>query len=344
MPGLSRRLAAATAAITISVTALGANAHHSMERFDTKQEVTLNGVITRYEWANPHVYVFIEETKPSGEKVEWEVEGGPPAMMRRDGWSRETLRPGQVVSAVGNPGKNQHKNSIYLTTLKRADETLFSEDTFRGGLMSASDAPAVEADGIDGVWTTLLKIEAVLQFYPDSIQSNTTAKGAAAIEAFDETTMHPGLNCVAFSAPTMMISPDIKRIQTRGDKILIGGEFDGAERTIHMDVASHDGVERSIQGHSIGRWEDDVLVIDTARFADHAVGTGFGLPSGAQKTLVERISLNEDKTGLTYGFELSDPEYLKEPMSGEITWVYTPDKAFAPEPCSLENARRFIND
>ncbi len=344
MSRLSRKLLTASAATAFAASVFAASAHHSMERFDNKKEVTVTGVITRYEWANPHVYVFIEEAKENGEKVEWEIEGGPPAMMRRDGWSRKTLQPGQVVSAVGNPGKNEFKDSMYLTTLKSADETLFSEDRFRGSMMTAGDAPAVEADGIDGVWTTLLVVEAVLQFYPGQIQSNATEKGVAAIEAFDEATMHPGRNCVPFSAPTMMISPDIKRIQTRGDKILIGGEFDGAERTIHMDATSHDGAERSIQGHSIGRWEDDVLVIDTARFADHAVGTGFGLPSGAQKRLVERISLNEDRTGLTYAFELSDPEFLKEPMSGEVTWVYTPGTEFAPVPCDLENARRFTDD
>lgn len=319
-------------------------AHHSMERFDTQQKVTVSGEIIRYEWANPHVYIFIEETKANGETVEWEIEGGPPAMMRRDGWSRQTLQPGQRVSAIGNPGRNQYKDSMYLTKLERADETLFAEEEWMGAMMSAGDAPRVPAESLDGVWTTLLDVPSVLQFYPANIGDNATAKGLAAIEAFDETTMHPGLNCVAFSAPTMMISPDIKRIQLEDDKLIIGGEFDGAERTIHLDVTSHDGVEPSIQGHSIGRWDGEVLVIESAKFADHAVGTGFGLPSGAQKTLVERLYLDEDRTTLSYEFELSDPEFIKEPMTGKITWVHTPGTTFAPEPCDLENARRFITD
>lgn len=336
---------AGVAAVGLAASAvLVANAHHSMERFDTQQEVTVSGEIVRYEWANPHVYIFIEETRPNGETVEWEIEGGPPAMMRRDGWSRQTLRPGQLVSAVGNPGRNQYKDSMYLTTLKRADETLFSEDEWMGSMMTAGDAPEVPAESLEGVWTTLLSIESVVQFYSGQIEQNATEKGLAAIEAFDETTMHPGLNCVAFSAPTMMISPDVKRIQVRDDRVLIGGEFDGAERIIHLDVDSHDGVDRSVQGHSIGRWEDGALVIESALFADHAVGTGFGLPSGSQKTLIERLSLDEDKTSLTYTFELTDPEFIKEPMSGSVTWVHTPGTAFAPEPCSLENARRFTTD
>ena len=137
MSRLSRKLLTASAVTALAASVFAASAHHSMERFDTKQEVTVNGVITRYEWANPHVYVFIEETKENGEKVEWEIEGGPPAMMRRDGWSRQTLQPGQVVSAIGNPGRNQFKDSMYLTTMKRADETLFSEDRFMGSMMTA---------------------------------------------------------------------------------------------------------------------------------------------------------------------------------------------------------------
>ncbi len=344
MPIATRTLLAGIAVCTLPVLALGATAHHSMERFDTQQEVTIMGTITRYEWANPHVYVFVEATAPNGDKAEWEIEGGPPAMMRRDGWSRETLKPGQVVTAIGNPGRNQYKDSMYLTRLERADETLFSEDEWMGAMMTAGDAPAAPADGLDGVWTTLLNYEAVAQFYSDGLSANATEKGLAAIEAFDETTMHPGLDCIPFTAPTMMLSPDIKRIRTAGDKILIAGEFDGVERTIHMDVDSHQGVARSLQGHSIGRWEGDTLVIETARFADHATGTGFGVPSGGRKTLTERLSLDDDRTSLTYAFELSDPDYIKNPMSGEAKWVHTPGVTFAPLPCDLENARRFIND
>ena len=74
-------------AVAVAV-AKPAMAHHSAARFVLAQSVTVDGVVSRYEWANPHVYIYVTQTSAAGETVEWEIEGQPPAMMRRVGWSR----------------------------------------------------------------------------------------------------------------------------------------------------------------------------------------------------------------------------------------------------------------
>jgi hypothetical protein len=140
---------------------------------------------------------------------------------------------------------------------------------------------------------------------------------------FDEKKNHPGANCVPYSAPVFMITPDLKRI-TKGDGvILIDGEFDGARRIVHMDVSTHDGAPVSLQGHSVGRWEGKTLVIDTTHFTDNAVGNAYGLRSGARKHLVERLT-PDGHGALTYHFELSDPEFLAAPVAGDVQWVSAP--------------------
>ncbi len=111
-----------------------------------------------------------------------------------------------------------------------------------------------------------------------------------------------------------------------------------------MDVASHDGAAVMYQGHSIGWWEGDVLVVDTTHFSDHRNGNARGIPSGSQKHLVERFELNPDRTSLTYRFELEDPEYLAAPVTGELVSTYRPDIEFTPVPCDVENAHRFVGD
>ena len=83
-----------------------ATAHHSAARFILAQSVMVDGVVTRYEWANPHVYIYVTETNTAGEAVEWEIECQPPAMMRRVGWSRETLAVGDTVRLTGAPSRN----------------------------------------------------------------------------------------------------------------------------------------------------------------------------------------------------------------------------------------------
>ena len=57
---------------------------------------------------------------------------------------------------------------------------------------------------------------------------------------------------------------------------------------------------------------------------------------------MERFELSEDRTRLVYTFELEDPEYFAEPLTGEVQSAYSPDSEFAPEACDLENARRYL--
>jgi hypothetical protein len=142
-----------------------------------------------------------------------------------------------------------------------------------------------------------------------------------------------------------MIDPDFKQIVVDEDVITIRGGFAPAERTIHMDAATHDGATRTVQGHSIGRWEGETLVIDTTHFSDHRIGNGYrGIASGARKHLVERLTLLEGGTRLTYEFELMDPEFLAEPVTGGVEWAYRADLEFVREPCELDNARQFTNE
>jgi hypothetical protein len=96
-------------------------------------------------------------------------------------------------------------------------------------------------------------------------------------------------------------------------------------RTVYLDGREHpENGERTVQGHSIGHWEDDVLVVDTRLFADFPEGNGRGIPSGAQKHVVERFSLSEDGTRAIVDVFLEDPEYLLESFTGRTEMTYVP--------------------
>ena len=77
---------------------------------------------------------------------------------------------------------------------------------------------------------------------------------------------------------------------------------------------------------------------------EFGIGNARGVSSGSQKHLVERFELNPDGTGLTYRFELEDPEYLSALVTGELQSAYRPDLGFEPIDCNLEIARRFLED
>jgi hypothetical protein len=330
------------AILTCTMTA--AFGHHGGAIYDRAQVVTVSGTVTRYDWANPHVYVYVEQMSGAGETIEWAVEMSPIAAMRRIGWSDATLRPGDVVTVRGNPTRRAtSKRGIYPATLEAQGRTLFEAATVLPRLSQVSSAPAAGATNVAGTWETLAKVDLWLRFY--NLSAELTDAGTAARDSYDEPTMSPALDCIPYSAPLLMIDPDFKQIAIDEDVITIRGGVAPAERTIHMNGATHEGAARTVQGHSIGRWEDHTLVIDTTHFSDHRIGNGYrGIASGARKHLVERLTLLEGGTRLAYEFLLTDPEFLAEPVKGGVEWAYRPDLEFVRDPCELDNARQFTSE
>jgi hypothetical protein len=78
-------------------------AHHSFAaQYDSKKPVTLTGVVTKVEWTNPHVYIYVDVTDAKSKKVtNWGFEMGPPHMLQKAGWKRNSLKLGEVVEVDG---------------------------------------------------------------------------------------------------------------------------------------------------------------------------------------------------------------------------------------------------
>jgi hypothetical protein len=345
-----RFIGVAFASLVVAVLAGAANAHHSAAAYDVAQTVALDGVVTRYEWKNPHVYIWLAVPGADGGTVEWEVEGQPPAVLRRIGWSQDTFKIGDRLEATGNPARNAQRKSLLLVSLRRADTTLYDNATMMTALTASATAPRAGADGIAGVWVTLLDMAAMQSYIAPARRVPLTEAGIAARNAFDEATMSPGVRCIPPPAPVFMVAPDVKRITVESGMIRIEGEFAGGERVIRLADAASGAVTAQppavpatplVQGHSVGRWEGATLVVETTAFAPHAQGIGFRVPSSPQKRLVERLTLDADGKGLSYAFELSDPEILTGPITGEGRWLYRPDVEFGAVACDLKNARRF---
>lgn len=91
------------ASLMLVALALPAAAHHSFAaQYDSAKPVTMNGVVTKLEWTNPHVYFYIDVTDAKTKKVvNWAFEMGPPHMLQRAGWKRNTLKIGEEVQVDG---------------------------------------------------------------------------------------------------------------------------------------------------------------------------------------------------------------------------------------------------
>ena len=89
------------ALLGFGMAAAPALAHHSLAaQFDESQPVTLEGVISKVEWVNPHVYLYVDVADPAGKVNTWSVETFPPTTLRRGGLTKEKLGLGQRVSML----------------------------------------------------------------------------------------------------------------------------------------------------------------------------------------------------------------------------------------------------
>lgn len=325
-------------------------AHHSMSTYNMDEEVTIEGAVTRIQWVNPHVFIYLDQETGPQQLVSWAVEGVNPSGMRRRGWNRNTLSLGDIITVTGNTSKNMATPGMYPQTIFRNGEKLYDERVAAAEMFTPVELPGTSASSIAGVWKGPLTPAVIIPpqldtpYQPGIGLHNPTEKGLEALAQFDELSMNPGADCTQIPAPLIMHFGDFKQITIANDVVKIAGDYDGGERTVYMDIDSHQGAQFSNQGHSIGRWEGTTLVIDTTHFADSAFGSGFGLPSGSQKHLSERISLGADGRTIAYQFELTDSEFLATPMTLETEWVYQPDYEFLNDECSLESARRFLEN
>jgi len=331
-------------ALTASV-----HAHHSSSTYNLEQTVTIEGTVTRVQWVNPHVFIFMDQITESGQILNWAVEGVNPAGLRRVGWERDTLKMGDVITVTGSPSKNMTTPAIYPNTIAQGGTTLFDEQEFFAGTFTLQESET-GSTSLAGVWqiplnpAVIIPRELEMDFQPGIGLHELTDFGLQALNQFDELTMNPALNCVEITAPLIMHFGGNKQITIEDNQIRILSEYDGGERIIYMTEEAIGSIEHSNQGHSVGKWEGSSLTIETTHFAENNFGNGFGLPSSTQKHLQERLTLSDDGKSVSYQFTLTDPIYLASPMSLESQWVYQPDYEVVIDDCNLESARRFLQN
>jgi len=83
-------------------------AHHSFSaEFDSTKPVTLKGSITKVEWLNPHIWLYLDVKDDAGKAVHWQCEGGAPNSLTRNGWTKNALKEGDAVTITGTLAKDK---------------------------------------------------------------------------------------------------------------------------------------------------------------------------------------------------------------------------------------------
>jgi glyoxylase-like metal-dependent hydrolase (beta-lactamase superfamily II) len=138
------KFAVSTAAL-IMMAAARLLAHHSFSaEFDASKRVTLKGVVTKVDWRNPHIYVYLNVKDANGTVTEWACEGGPPNVLLRQGWSRTSVKEGDEVTIDGAVAKDSSNRINSRTVILSDGRKVFagsSEDNGAGNTLAAQAGP-----------------------------------------------------------------------------------------------------------------------------------------------------------------------------------------------------------
>jgi len=320
-------------------------AHHSDAGVDMESVVAFEGTVREFTWKNPHVYVIVEVEQNGEPPIAWELQMAAVTILSRRGWRRETLSPGDQVSVRANPAEDgrhygimqsvEKEGGLALAASAKAPDVTPSTTTLAGNWLTDRATVQSYPGGFDGFFHALLKLN---------------DKGEAAKASFsflsDE---NPDASCVGRPTPSALVSTNLYLMEIdlrhQNEVIVLRSERFNEIRTVYMDRRPHpDPDERFATGHSIGRWDGDTLVVDTANFADHRSPYQIGVPSGGRKHVVERYRLSGDGTHIDVEFTLDDPEFLTEPLVHSRQLIYSPHLEMLHGDCDQESSSRFLAD
>ena len=325
-----------------------ASAHHSPNvHFDRNDVQEISGTLIAIEWGNPHVQMSVEVSDENDNVVVWQVEEAGPNFQLRRGLSESDYEVGAPIRVAGFRGRRNPTALFATNTLlpdgrelvfeqfaepRWSQELVPSEAVFRAANVRDTTS---EATGLFRVWRTDRTYRV-----PDGSgralwnESYPLTEEARATQAnWDQITQNPFIFCQN-GLPAIMDSAHPMEITRAGGDILIRLEEQDVVRRIHMNE-EQTSVMPSPYGHSVGRFEDDTLVVITTD-VDFAWFDQTGIPQSEALRLVERFEVIEDGRYLNYSVTATDPAVFTEPVLLEKRWVWLPGDEIKPYECSYD--------
>ncbi len=337
------RLVRAVFGVSVIFLSVDAISHHSTQVFyDYDDVIEVQGRVTWVLWRNPHVRFNLTSTDSSGNEVTWELEGGSLNSLQRASVSEDVIKVGDVILAAG-PRSSRGLNTIYVSNVLLPDGqevSLRREQHLRWTTASSAsgneerDEPLTttpsQVSSIFRVWTREYgDLPEVLPFTAEALERS---------QDWDPLTEDPAVRCIPQGMPGAMDNPyPIEFVQQGEDIVLRLEEWDGI-RTIHMGAeTSAGGSVIPHMGYSTGRWEENVLVVETSS-VDYPLFGPSGIPQSEKVEIVERFQLSDDGERLDYQVTVTDPETFSRPAVIYQHWVWIPSEEIKPYECTLGEA------
>jgi len=353
-----------------------AAAHHSFGTFLMNENIELKGVVTKFDYVNPHSWLEFDVQGSDGKTTSYRCEMRSATTLRRSGWTQEMFAPGTKITVQGSPDRTD-PHACYVSTLTFADGTTLdrygqridAKPTMQRAARTASGEPNIAGDWAQeqlvmtdpkGRNGTLVPLSKSTDFgvggVPEGQKEIAGARGTAeanagglplnraparsAVEltdagkaAMDKLWSLPRAvrSCQQGSILSDWGGEGVNRITQSADTIKLQYGRLGLERTIYMKAAAHPAnVAPTRAGHSIGKWENDVLVVDTVGFLPGTLT--FGTPHSDKLHVVERFTLDPTAMTLKREYTADDPLFFTAAYTGSDTLAPS-NVPFAVEAC-----------
>jgi hypothetical protein len=345
-------------ALLVAAGAEPAFAHHSFApHFDRDKPVRISGTVLEFEQRNPHAYLHIKAVDENGLSREYICESHGVTQLTRNGISPDLLPPGASITVTGSQARRD-PYQCFFDTVELADGRVLNVNGPTGrrpteaGPQSAAISAGTQRTDIFGTWLLIPANRSTSG--PQPMMESLTPAGQAAVAAYDPLVDDPVLRCDPVAIRRVWFAPSTPLAISRdGDRIILKYEWMDAERVVHLNMDRHppDG-PRSSLGHSIGHFEGDTLVIETANYAAGVLSQYVevagqptrGLLHSDALTSTEHVRFDADAGQLEVTIMLQDPVFFTrdfEPVSAR----YAPsDLKIEPFNCRPENPDHTLRD
>lgn len=344
---------ARTPALLLALLAAPASAHHSFApHFDASKPVDIAGTVIEYEARNPHSYLHIAAVDENGKTQEYVCESHGFTQLTRNGITPQMLQPGTELRVDGSLSRHS-PYMCFFNNVHFPDGRTFSVNGPRGP--AAARAPGAgppPRKDIFGTWLLAPNTganEAARRnatSRPQPMMEFLTPAGQAAVAAYDPFKDDPTFRCDPVAIRRVWGAPGTPlAIVRQADRVLLRHEWMDVERVVHLNMSEHPaGGPRTSLGHSIGHFEGDTLVIETANYSAGVLNQYVeepgkptrGLLHSAALTSVERLSFDAQRQRLVVEVALKDPEFFTRDFDVARLEYAPSDLTIEPFNCSPE--------
>ncbi len=310
-----------------------AAAHHSHAEFSAEIHEVV-GELTNVVWRNPHPAITLRVSDGDAQAEIWRIQvQGNVNGLSREGVTGDRFRRGDRVRITGQLS-TRRPTLLLATRAELADGTIIvlGPDESTGSALYRGRSDAAETSAPDSpsdifrVWTVADRVRT------QELPLNDAARLAK--DTWDPVLDDPQRGCRPLGMPGAMMSPHPIEIRQTDDDLVVLLEEWNARRTIHMASDSDsEHAAPSLMGFSVGRWDDDTLIVTTTQI-DYPYMDEHGTPQTDAVEVVERFTLSTDGRSLNWEATVTDPGTMTEPVVAFTTrWAWLPGEYIQPYDC-----------